>query len=1113
MNGISMRSRFYMLPILVMISCAFLFSLQAKAGRQGDASITLKASNIALSSVFKAIYHQTKMAILYNNNMLNDKEKVDVNFQEAKLDEVLFFLLDKRGLSWIYNGTYISVSPKKKDGQEAQHTSLRNDTNAIARTISGKVTDAAGAPLIGATVQVKGTGVGATTDEDGKFAVAPVAGRNILVISSVGYETMEVPIGGKNILARLNVLVNDLDETVVVAYSTTTRRMNTGSISVVRKEDIEKQPVNNPLLALQGRVPGLFVTQNTGVSGSAVSIQLRGINSISNGNDPFFVIDGVPYTSQLLQNYGYPVLGSPRGNSVQSGNPLSYLSPDVIESITVLKDADATAIYGSRAANGAILITTKRGKAGSSKVDVNLQQGWGKVSRKLDMLNIRGYLQMRHEALNNDGKAPGPSDYDLNGTWDSTRNTDWQKELIGGTSHYTNVNATVSGGSPNIQYLAGTSYHRETSVFPGDFSDTKGTVYFNITSSSANRKLKFQLGANYLIGNNQLPNTDITFMATYLAPNAPQLKNPDGSVNWEQDATGTSTFYYNPLTFLLNRYRIKSNNLNSNGSVSYQVLPWLELLTTFGYNRLQTDEFIANPLTAIQPEFRPYSQRGASYGYNTISSWIAEPQISFKKAIGRGRITSLLGTSIQQSRSNGLQLYGSGYNSDLVLEDVRAAAAVLVNSSTADIYKYNAVFGKLNYTWENKYIINLTGRRDGSSRFGPADRFHNFGSIGVGWIFSEENFTKKYFPCLSFGKLRASYGTTGSDQIGNYGFMSLYQPITVGVPYQGGTALEPNRFTNPFLQWEETKKLEFGLETGFFKDRILLTASFFRNRSSNQLLSYTLPLFTGFGSVTRNFPATVQNTGWELVLNTHNLETPGFSWETNFNITIPSNKLVAFPNLATSTYASTLIIGEPVTTRKLPDFYRVNPETGKYEFLDSKGNPTYTPVRGDYIPVNTGTPRFYGGLGNTLRYKGIQLDFLFQFVDQLGKNYRFGNNPGTFARGNQPSYVLERWQNPGDVTSVQRFDGAGKISRQYDLANLSNASYSDASYIRLKNVAVSWQLPMQWIRRAHLQSCSIYAQGQNLLLITKYKGLDPETLSSRTLPPLRVITAGIKLGL
>jgi hypothetical protein len=408
--------------------------------------------------------------------------------------------------------------------------------------------------------------------------------------------------------------------------------------------------------------------------------------------------------------------------------------------------------------------------------------------------------------------------------------------------------------------------------------------------------------------------------------------------------------------------------------------------------------------------------------------------------------------------------------------------------------------------------LDLTARRDGSSRFGPANEFHDFWSAGTGWIFSKEDLFQQQLSALSFGKLRASYGTTGNDQIGDYQYLSLYGPYGQ-LPYQGIVSVVPQGLTNPYLQWEETRKLEFGLDLGFLKDRILLNSTYSRNRSSNQLLPYNLPIITGFQSIARNFPATVQNSDWEFILNTVNVKTRSFTWSSRINLTIPNNKLIAFPDLASSSYASTFQVGKSINAFKVYHLLGVNDTTGEYEFSTGKGTPTYNPTFGtdNTVWINL-MPKYYGGLSNNFQYKSFELDFLLQYVRQMGQNYALGNYPGNFYYGNQPTYVLNRWQKPGDHALVQRFNTDFTYYNQYSDATSSDRAFSSASFMRLKNLAFSWQLPAAWSTKAHFQAVRIYLQTQNLFTITNYKGMDPENPGGGAagLPPLRVITAGIQ---
>jgi TonB-linked SusC/RagA family outer membrane protein len=1110
MQPMLLRNRLYrLLSVLLLSLTCFYSSAQAI-----DHRVTINGTGIPLKTVFKAIKKQTGFAVMYNTSitMLNQEEKVTVSFKDTPLDEVLTFLLKGRNLAWTYNEDVVVIYKKAEEAPKKNE--VMEDSTVTPALLTGKVTDAAGSPLPGVTVHVKGSNQGTTTDGDGNFTLAKVKNGEVLVISSVGYERREIAVKGRSLLAQLNVQVSGLDETVVIAYGLTTRRMLVGNVSTVKGEDIAKQPVNNPLLALQGRVPGLFITQNTGVAGGSVTVRIQGQNSISNGNDPLYIIDGVPYASQLPRAGGE--------NIIRGGNPLNFINVADIESIEILKDADATAIYGSRAANGAIFITTKKGKAGRTAISINLQQGWGKVTRQLDMLDRRQYLDMRYEGYRNDNidwRSPDVSANDLK-IWDTTRNTDWQKTLIGGTAQYSNINVGISGGNTAMQYTVGGTYHRETTVFPGNAEDKRGSLHFAINSASSNKKLRFQLSGNYMVDDNRLPVEDITFQAIRLEPVAPTLYNTDGSLNWAPDATGTST-WINPLSQIIyNTYKNKTNNLVSNAMLSYTILPGLDIQTSAGYSNTQTTTFSPSPLGANPPEDRPYVSRYAVYGNRHMDSWIMEPQIIYKTSLAKGKLESIVGTSIQQNKSTTETINGMGYNSDLVLEDIKSATTLTAESSSIS-YKYNALFGRINYTWQDKYIINLTGRRDGSSRFGAKNRFHNFGSIGLAWIFSEESWIQKKLPSLSFGKLRASYGTTGNDQIDDYGFLSLYYNNSVGLqPYQNSTGLVIGNLANPYLQWEETQKWQFGVDLGFWNDRILLNTTYARNRSSNQLLGYKLPSITGFSNIVHNFPATIQNTSWEFSLNSSNIKREEISWHSSINFTIPQNKLLAFPDLATSSYRRQLIIGQPLGTIKVFHFLGVDPATGLYQVADSHGSPTSSP---DYLTDRTillsTMPKFYGGFQNRITYRGIELDFLFQFVKQTGLNVFFNNGsllPGAFKSGvsNQPVSVVNRWQRPEDIAPIMKY--SSDESSLYGLVNMaigSDAAYTDASYIRLKNLSLSWQIPLKWQQKAHLQNCKIYIQGQNLLTITNYRGMDPENQSLSYLPPLRIITVGVQIGL
>ena len=1094
------------------------FIIQANAEVRPQERITLTVKNAPLEIILKEITKQTSYQCIFPEQFRQMANRVDISVSNATLEEVLAICFKDQPFTFTIVKKIIIV--KQKEVKTTKTTIVSTSFNYDE--IHGQVTNEKGEALAGASVQIKGTNRGTATGKDGSFEIYQVPPNAILIISFTGYADKEIRVNSKDFISiTLAISANPLDAIQVIAYGTVSKRLNTGNVSTVNAAEIEKQPVSNPLLALQGRVPGMFIIQGTGMPGSAVKVQIRGQNSISNGNYPLYIIDGVPYTSQLLL-VNSTFLGSSftgGGGPPNEGNPFNYINPADIESVDILKDADATAIYGSRGANGVVLVTTKKGKAGQPKVDINMQNGWGKVPRKMKLFNTRQYLDMRYEAFKNDGATPNPNaDFDLT-LWDTTRYTDWQKELLGGTAQYRDIQASVSGGNINMRYLIGAGYHKETTVFPGNENDQKVSIHFNINSSSSNQRFKFQFSGNYLVNHNLLSGRDLTTLALQLPPDAPPLYKADGSINWAPGLSGSSSWPgANPIALLSEKYKDNTNNLVSNAVLSYQVLDGLFIKSSFGYTDMQTNELITVPLVVHDPSTWPYVQRYSDIAYDNIHSWIVEPQITFTKNISAGVLSALIGTTIQQNATNQIRLNASGFSSDLVLEDVQAATTIIPYNSSST-YKYNALFGRLNYNYQDKYLINLTVRRDGTSRFGPANQFHNFGAVGLGWIFSKEAFIQRIMPFLSFGKLRASFGTTGSDQVGDYTFMDLYSLSNPGVPYQGANGSGPNRIFTPDLAWEETRKLEAGGELGFLKDRIILAASFYRNRSSNQLVSYSLPSITGFTSIQKNLNALVQNKGWEFECRTENIRTKQWKWSSSINLTINRNKLLrGAPGLSAYYEAK---VGHPLASFYVYHFLGVDPITGLYQVADIHGNPTGSPdpIKDASVLMDL-TPTYYGGLHNSINYKGIQLDFLLQFVKKpFTSNYLDNYTPGFFGSGqaysgsNQPITVLKRWRQPGDVSNIQRFSQNASVLNAWSNTQNSDRVYSDASYIRLKNVSLSWQMPESWRKDLHLQNASFYIQGQNLAMITNYKGLDPETSTTTTLPLLRVITLGIRVEL
>lgn len=1085
-----------------------------------EQTVSFSGKNVSLIKVFASIEKQTGVSFFFNYAIVQKTKPVTLDLRNVEMNELLDIVLEGQGLSYYKSGKTIFII---KDGEQKKYSG-QNDAAGVPKDkidVKGKVVNEEGSPLIGASITVKDGNKSVLTDEKGSFEIKNIPDNSIIIISFVGYQkqTLNIDEVGKAVIV-LKQATNILDQAQVIAYGYTTQRLSTSNIFSIRSADIERQPVDNPLLTMEGRVPGVFVAQANGLPGSGITVRVQGQNSINNGNDPLYVIDGVPYTSQMLATTSGGPLGNsgglPLNGAIPGSNPLSYINPADIERIDVLKDADATAIYGSRAANGAILITTKTGKVGNAKTDINVYQGIGQISHKLHLLNTRQYLQMRHEALANDGLKPAPTDYDVNGYWDTTRNIDWQKALLGRNAQFTNANGSVSGGNSSTQYLVGGMFRYATTVFPGSFNDKKGSLHFSINTHSNDGRFHLQLSGNYMADDNHLPQVDLTNSALQLAPDAPPLYNKDGTINWMTNPAGTST-WFNPISNIFNLYDGKTNNLISNAKVGYKLVKGLEIKVNLGYTNLQTNEISQSPDYAKPPELRSSTPLAAVFSNSNINSWIVEPQLDYIAVFRKSKLEALVGSTIEQQMSNGQKITGTGYPADQLLGSLASATTVTVNSTIAAVYKYNALFGRLNYNFDDKYLIDLTGRRDGSSRFGPKNQFHDFEAVGIAWIFTNENFLKKNSAVISFGKVRGSYGTTGNDQIGDYRYLDVYTPLSQGTPYQNTSALTYLNLPNPYLEWEESKKLQFGLDLAFLHDRIIFNGTYAINRSSNQLLPYNLPIITGYYNVTENFPATVENRSLELALTSINIRTGKFNWTTMVNATIPRNKLVAFPNLANSSYAYSYVIGEPINVVQAFHYMGVNAQTGIYQFSDQHGNITTSP---NFLTDRTKriniSPTIYGGLENRVTCGNFDLDFLFQFVKQINSSLRFGNAnvPGFFSagNGNQPTSVLGRWRQSGDNAKIMRFNSNGSLGSSFGNVMSSDAAFSDASFIRLKNVSLSWKMPDNLIRRVRMAYVRFYVEGQNLITITKYTGLDPETLSLTALPTLRVFTGGVQMG-
>ncbi|WP_198139862.1 SusC/RagA family TonB-linked outer membrane protein [Pedobacter sp. BAL39] len=1095
--------------------------------------VTLNQKKTTLEKIFREIHNQTGYDFLYNKDLLDTKKPVSITVTNEPLETVLEKCLANQSLEYAIEEKAVVIRAVQK--------SIFEKIIDFSKTIdvSGKVTEENERPLAGATVTVRGTKRSVTTDQSGSFYLQNVEEADVLIVSYIGYLNREVK-AASQLNVKLLIATNDLSEVIVnKGYYTETQKLATGNTVTVTAKDIEKQPVINPLLALQGRVAGLQITQTSGVTNGSVNILIRGRSSLNNlvGNDPLFVIDGIPYQSTLLMD----PLGNNGGNGVLTnspqGNPLNYINPNDISSISVLKDADATAIYGSRGGNGVVLITTKKGQIGEMSLGVNINQGFMTAPKPLQLMSTQQYLDMRREAFENDGLAvpnistsPNDPNFDVNGTWSQTANTDWQKELIGQFAAYTNVNLSLTGGNEMVQYAVRGTFNRQGNLAPGDFDDKRGGLNFNITTYSKNKKLKIDFSGSFLRDNNLNSQSDLT-LYTLRAPNAPDSFNPDGTLNFGGPNFDNAS---NPYANVARTYNNKTDNIVLSLKPTYQIVKGLIFTANIGLTNLNSNIEIKQPVSSYSPLYLSVVPASTlPVLINTINqqkTWVVEPQLSYEVRLNDFKLSALAGTTFQKSDNEGHYFVGTNFVSDAVIGNLSNAGQLASGDGGSYQYKYNAIYSRLNANLSDKYILNFTARRDGSSRFGPGKQFGNFYSTAAAWIFSSEKLVENTVPFLSLGKMRASYGTSGNDNIGNYAYYDLYQSRGVNT-YQGLTGFYPRTLANPDVAWEKNAKLEFAMDLGFFKDRILATAAYYINRSSNQLLNYSIPTFTGFNGIpSYNFPATVENSGLELTLNTRNIASGNFEWTSAFNISFNRNKLLKFDDLENSNYAGILEIGQPVNGRGYAWIYKgIDPNTGLYTALKKDGTVgsgagNYVNLYSEYQVTSVNTlPKYFGGLNNSFRYKNLQLDVFLQFVKQVGRLSLTDLAPGFFStdlydqistsQSNVPIQFLDRWQQSGDQAKYQRFTQSSEGIRAFGTWAQSDASYVDASYIRAKNVTLSYQLPTAFKNKLRVKNASVNVSAQNLFTITSYKGRDPETQSFSTLPPLRVFVLGVQVNL
>lgn len=973
--------------------------------------------------------------------------------------------------------------------------------SAQSITVKGKVTDESGAPVSSATLQIKKTNNSVVTDASGMFTITAAPG-SVLVISAVGYEQREATVTG----AALNIsVVTDakaLSEVVVTGFGgSQIRRELTGNIARVKAKDIEYLPLASVDQALQGKAAGVFVNAQSGKLGQAVTVRVRGTSSISANSQPLYVLDGTPITTDDQSSYGGDM------------NPLADLNPNDIESIEVLKDASAGAIYGARAANGVVLITTKRGKAGKTSVTFNVQTGYAEATKRLEMLNSEQYAELILEgAAYRDNLAGTPlndpnswtsyvkndvMDYYSYGEWlkDPKKTYDWQ-DVVFQRAPYQQADLQIRGGTDRTKFFTSFQHLDQTGTIVGN-KLSRSTARLNL-DQTVNEWL--DLGVSLSLArtwNRRLPDDNAfsnPLQAIALMPMTPFLDPSTGLDAGTPPGDVNIPLYYNPLlTVKYGRFIQDVYRTFGNAFAQVKILPGLTFKTEFGLDYLSQNEENYFRSETVRNQTRAVKGVGANRAA-FITNFNSNSYFTYKLNRKIHNLTVTAGMQYQESSSKYNFTEGLDFPSNSYTKIASAATKSGGSSSQSD-FRFLSYFARANYTLMDNYILALSGRMDESSRFGKNSRQGIFPAASAGWIITNEKFMS-ILPVVSFLKLRTSYGIVGNAEIGNFPHLGLF---TGDAGYAGNAGQRPSQLSNPDLSWETTTQLDAGLDFGILNNRITGEIDYYEKQTTGLLLSVNIPASTGFNSQVRNV-GKLENKGWELVLNTQNL-VGKLKWSTNVNLAINRGKVIDIQGQIIEggvRNMNRVEQGYNVGVFYAPEFAGVDPANGNALFYKNKKladgtrDRTTTSVyaEADRIVVGDPNPDLIYGFTNNFSYKGFDLSIFFNGVAG-NQNNIFGmgrySSASMLYEDNNTADQLRRWRKPGDVTDIPqvrlfRVNGSQESSRYI----------VDGAYMRLRNVTFGYTFTGDVLRKLRMEKARIYVSGQNLLTFTKYPYWDPE---------------------
>lgn len=1086
-----MKYTCYMM-ILAALGTQLLWANNIEGQTLNEVRVNLKAEHKSLKEIFKLIEKKSNFRFVYNEKLVSPYKGITLLAKDKTLASALYDILFKTDLGYVEKDRKIIIVEKEPDTVKAQ---------LPPKTIKGKVVDAANRPLEGASIRVKGTSIATSTNAQGEYSINVPDGNDTLVIAFVGYITREVLLNNRStITVQLTEENKALNDVIVIGYGTQKRSDLTGSVVSVKPSEIQQTPITSIDQGLVGRASGVLVTQTSGMPGAIASIRIRGSSSLQGGNEPLYIIDGVPV-------YNGSGFGQTGGNVQMSG--LSTINPSDIESIEILKDASATAIYGSRAANGVVLITTKGGKRGRDVISFDSYYGTQSVVKKIDVMDATNYAKLVNEAYTNDGLAAPYSTGFIASIPNQGKGTDWQNEIFR-SAPIRNYQLTFSGGDGKTTYSASANYlNQDGIIINSNFERYSGRLNFN-------RKMndKFSISSHMSVSR-IISNTVETDVGGEGGVITGAMKfNPilpiyqDANLHIYNLVNQPGSLYPNPVATALEMKR-KNNATRVLGDFSgeFTIMEGLKAKVLFGIDYFMQKAGRYTPSNIYQSG----GVASAAISDAMYTNWLNENTLTYFKKFDNHTITLLAGATFQKNRSENVFASAQGFVNDVLQYNSLGSGSVYNQpGSGATEWGIMSFLGRANYSYKGKYLFTASGRYDGSSRFGKNNKYAFFPSVAFAWKASEENFIKK-LNVFSNLKLRTSFGVTGNQEIGLYNSLPTLSPVTYTIGGQLVSGFFPNTIPNPDLKWERTAQYDAGLDMGFFNNRVTLTVDWYLKKTTDLIYSVAIPFVSGFATSLQNI-GSVQNRGIEIALETNNLD-KALKWTTSFNISFNKNKVLELggekykeigggdDHLKTGP-VHRLIVGQPIgifygyvfdgifqdqaavnAGPKGPTNWvggrRYKDISGPAGVPDGKVDATY-----DRTIIGDPNPVFYGGLANTFSYKGWEMSVFLQY-SYGNKILNYNAIELSLPSGGQNVYadLINRWTptNPSNIYPKATTNRSAVFSSQY---------VEDGSYMKVKTVTLSYLLPH--LKTKYINGLRVYVTGQNLLTSTRYRGYDPE---------------------